>query len=162
MTQKIFSQKKLISGGSVLKCPKCGSICDNISTTTRFIKCTACEHFFVVLAENDNKSSRGKAYPGSAAEAAEAGQRGQTNPLRKAPPPPKKIKEFLDKFIVGQEAAKKALSVAVYNHYKRIYHNIPVNKRDNGHKGQFESDQQQAPHAVPTYPSSKDLLHIAG
>jgi ATP-dependent protease Clp ATPase subunit len=31
--------------------------------------------------------------------------------------------------ILGQEAAKKALSVAVYNHYKRIYHNIPVNKK---------------------------------
>ena len=41
-------------------------------------------------------------FPGSAAEAAEAGQRGQANSLRKAPPPPKKIKEFLDKFIVGK------------------------------------------------------------
>ena len=44
----------------------------------------------------------GKSFPGSAAEAAEAGQRGQANSLRKAPPPPKKIKEFLDKFIVGK------------------------------------------------------------
>lgn len=33
---------------------------------------------------------------------------------------PKEIKEFLDQYVVGQEAAKKALSVAVYNHYKRI------------------------------------------
>ncbi len=33
---------------------------------------------------------------------------------------PKEIKEFLDDYVVGQEAAKKVLAVAVYNHYKRI------------------------------------------
>ncbi|SEP64516.1 ATP-dependent Clp protease ATP-binding subunit ClpX [Lachnospiraceae bacterium RM5] len=33
---------------------------------------------------------------------------------------PKKIKEFLDEYVIGQEEAKKVLSVAVYNHYKRI------------------------------------------
>ena len=33
---------------------------------------------------------------------------------------PKEIKAFLDEYVVGQEDAKKALSVAVYNHYKRI------------------------------------------
>lgn len=33
---------------------------------------------------------------------------------------PKEIKEFLDEYVVGQEDAKRALSVAVYNHYKRI------------------------------------------
>ncbi|MDR1909921.1 MAG: ATP-dependent Clp protease ATP-binding subunit ClpX [Spirochaetaceae bacterium] len=35
-------------------------------------------------------------------------------------PIPKEIKAYLDAFIIGQEDAKKALSVAVYNHYKRI------------------------------------------
>ena len=34
--------------------------------------------------------------------------------------PPKKIKSFLDEYVIGQESAKKILSVAVYNHYKRI------------------------------------------
>ena len=33
---------------------------------------------------------------------------------------PQKIKEFLDNYIIGQEYAKKVLSVAVYNHYKRL------------------------------------------
>lgn len=35
-------------------------------------------------------------------------------------PKPKEIKEFLDSYVIGQETAKKILSVAVYNHYKRI------------------------------------------
>tara|TARA_B110000444_G_C18851482_1_gene606015 strand:- start:8269 stop:9498 length:1230 start_codon:yes stop_codon:yes gene_type:complete len=34
--------------------------------------------------------------------------------------PPKVIKAFLDEYIIGQDTAKKVLSVAVYNHYKRI------------------------------------------
>ena len=37
--------------------------------------------------------------------------------------PPKKIKAFLDQYVIGQESAKKILSVAVYNHYKRINQN---------------------------------------
>jgi len=34
--------------------------------------------------------------------------------------PPKEIKAFLDEYIIGQEASKRVLSVAVYNHYKRL------------------------------------------
>ena len=37
-------------------------------------------------------------------------------------PKPKEIKEFLDQYVIGQDAAKVALSVAVYNHYKRLNH----------------------------------------
>ena len=35
-------------------------------------------------------------------------------------PSPSKIKEFLDQYVIGQDRAKKVLSVAVYNHYKRL------------------------------------------
>ena len=35
-------------------------------------------------------------------------------------PTPSKIKEFLDQYVIGQEFAKRVLSVAVYNHYKRL------------------------------------------
>ena len=39
---------------------------------------------------------------------------------------PKEIKEYLDQYVIGQDEAKKVLSVAVYNHYKRLnyYHSI--------------------------------------
>jgi ATP-dependent protease Clp ATPase subunit len=39
---------------------------------------------------------------------------------------PKEIKAFLDEHIIGQDDAKKVLSVAVYNHYKRINHQMPA------------------------------------
>ena len=45
-------------------------------------------------------------------------------------PDPAEIKSELDKYIVGQDDAKKVLSVAVYNHYKRINHNKNVSLDD--------------------------------
>ena len=39
------------------------------------------------------------------------------------------IFEYLNRYVVGQEHAKKVLSVAVYNHYKRINHNIPATSK---------------------------------
>ena len=45
-------------------------------------------------------------------------------------PKPREIYEFLDSYVIGQEVAKKALSVAVYNHYKRVQAGANVRGRD--------------------------------
>lgn len=99
---------------NTLSCPKCGDPCTHVETfvsSTRFVKCEKCHHFFVVLSEVDSKKT-----------VKEDTRQGH----RKPPPPPKKIMEYLDRHVVGQDLAKKVLSVAVYNHYKRIYHNLPA------------------------------------
>jgi ATP-dependent Clp protease ATP-binding subunit ClpX len=45
-------------------------------------------------------------------------------------PKPREIFEFLDQYVIGQDTAKKALSVAVYNHYKRVQAGAPVRTKD--------------------------------
>ena len=45
-------------------------------------------------------------------------------------PKPHEIKEHLDSYVIGQERAKKIISVAVYNHYKRITGNGAKTRKD--------------------------------
>ena len=115
------------------------------------MKCDKCSHFFVVLSEQDQKA---KAKEKHEIEGGKAGSN-----TRKPPPYPKKIYEYLNSHIVGQEKAKKALAVAVYNHYKRIYHNIPVNKKSDKFGA---ADLSTDPNNNRHLPSHRDLLHIAG
>ena len=55
---------------------------------------------------------------------------GSAPKLGKAPKP-LEIKEYLDQYVIGQDRAKKVLAVAVYNHYKRLQHNL-IDKTDDG------------------------------
>lgn len=122
-------------GPNTLSCPKCGDPCTHVETfvsSTRFVKCEKCHHFFVVLSEVDSKKTIKE----------------EAKNTRKQPPPPKKIMEYLDRHVIGQDLAKKVLSVAVYNHYKRIYHNIPTHAQAN----------QQSNDSA----NRGDLLHISG
>ena len=59
--------------------------------------------------------------------AAKAKKLGRIDDVKK----PKEIKAYLDQYVIGQERAKRMLSVAVYNHYKRINHNL-VDRPDDG------------------------------
>ena len=45
-------------------------------------------------------------------------------------PKPREIKELLDQYVIGQDRAKKIRSIAVYNHYKRINHNLASGEKD--------------------------------
>ena len=53
---------------------------------------------------------------------AEEGQKESPSRSAQAIPKPSEIKAILDQYVIGQERAKRTLSVAVYNHYKRIQH----------------------------------------
>src|SRR4051794_3465804 len=53
---------------------------------------------------------------------AEEGQKESPSRSSQSIPKPSEIKSTLDQYVIGQDRAKRVLSVAVYNHYKRIQH----------------------------------------
>lgn len=68
------------------------------------------------------------------------------------------IYTYLDKHVIGQGAAKKVLSVAVYNHYKRIFNNIPANPQKH-EANPLGLDVQPSQSPGSSFP---DLLHVTG
>ena len=72
-----------------------------IAGPTVFV-CDECVELCMDIIKEDTKNSKSK--------------------LKKDTPKPTEIKKFLDDFVIGQNNAKKILSVAVYNHYKRLAH----------------------------------------
>lgn len=88
--------KKLIAGPDVFICDECVELCNEILD----------EEFF------ESKEKNGEKHEKASDDIEE-----------RAIPKPHEIKAYLDQHIVGQDDAKKVLSVAVYNHYKRLKHN---------------------------------------
>ncbi|MCC6968705.1 MAG: ATP-dependent Clp protease ATP-binding subunit ClpX [Phycisphaerales bacterium] len=73
-----------------------------------------------------------------------------SNALRQVPAP-REIKEYMDQYVIGQDHAKRALSVAVHNHYKRLLH------LENAEPGSVELDKSNILLIGPTG-SGKTLL----
>lgn len=95
--------KKLIAGPEVYICDECVELCNEILD----------EEFL------DTKDKESK-------ETVE----GETKDELKDIPKPHEIKAYLDQYIIGQDDAKKVLSVAVYNHYKRLAHNAASDSKN--------------------------------
>ena len=78
---------------------------------------------------------------------AEEGQKESPARSTQAIPKPAEIKTILDQYVIGQERAKRVLSVAVYNHYKRIQHQGEKKAAKNDkeaielHKEQYHADR---------------------
>lgn len=112
--------------GRTFHCPKCGALCthvDSVVSLSRFVKCEKCNHFFVIMAE-DRKPVNMNSFFAERQAQQQQQQQAQKQFKPHPPPPPKKIWDFLNKYIIGQDHSKKVISVAVYNHYKRINSNI--------------------------------------
>lgn len=87
--------RKLIAGPNVYICDECINICQSILT--------------------DEFGFADDEFAPAAAE--------ENTPSLEKLPTPRQLKETLDQYVIGQDRAKIALSVAVYNHYKRIFNN---------------------------------------
>jgi ATP-dependent Clp protease ATP-binding subunit ClpX len=75
-------------------------------------------------------------------------------------PTPAEIKSFLDDYVIGQDRAKKILSVAVYNHYKRVYSKKPARPQRPGQSRGNEDVELQKSNILLIGPtgSGKTLL----
>ena len=95
--------RKLIAGPGVYICDECIDLCNEILD----------EELLDNQAKYPNSQQVKKKLPGEKSH--------KSIPLElNSIPKPLEIKSFLDNQVVGQEDAKKILSVAVYNHYKRL------------------------------------------
>lgn len=93
--------RKLIAGPGVYICDECVELCNEI------------------LEEEFSERAGNKPQPGLGVETRPSPSQPRLTPLTELPKPVE-IKQYLDKHVIGQNNTKKVLSVAVYNHYKRL------------------------------------------
>ena len=96
--------RKLIAGPGVYICDECIDLCNEILDEELL----------------DNQGNPRQSADQKSNHPANAAETKKPAPTLAATPKPLEIKNFLDKQVVGQDSAKKILSVAVYNHYKRL------------------------------------------
>lgn len=93
--------RKLIAGPGVYICDECVELCNEI------------------LEEEFSERAGNKPQPGLGVETRPSPSQPRLTPLTELPKPVE-IKQYLDQHVIGQNNTKKVLSVAVYNHYKRL------------------------------------------
>ena len=107
---------KIIAGPGVCICDECIDLCVNI------LDGEPDSTFYTDRKKNNNKSEK---LPGfERFNKIKFGKESVPKPKKSEPkvlPKPHEIKKYLDDYVIGQDRAKIALSVAVYNHYKRIF-----------------------------------------
>jgi ATP-dependent Clp protease ATP-binding subunit ClpX len=102
-----MADKKGASGEKVLYCSFCGKSQHEVKKLIAGLRCSSAMN---------------------ASSCATTSFATRCRPKRRAPSPqerpavPSEIKSSLDQYVIGQEVAKRTLSVAVYNHYKRLKH----------------------------------------
>ncbi|MDJ0715033.1 MAG: ATP-dependent protease ATP-binding subunit ClpX [Prochloraceae cyanobacterium] len=111
--------RKLIAGPGVYICDECVELCNEI-LDEELIDASA------TVTATTSRQEQQLAKPKSKSERLSL----------KEIPKPREIKKYLDEYVIGQEEAKKVLSVAVYNHYKRL--NWLQAKKNSAAKGEID------------------------
>jgi ATP-dependent Clp protease ATP-binding subunit ClpX len=94
---------------------------------------------------------------------AEEGQKDTPSRSSQSIPKPSEIKNILDQYVIGQERAKRVLSVAVYNHYKRIQHQGDKKVKEPGKDSMREGrESRESREARDTIDLSKSNIMLIG